>query len=255
MKKTVLTIISLAILCIAFSQSVNNQVNNEGSVVYEAVTKLNIQLDNLSPEMQEMLPKENRSSKRLYFNRLASRYQNIEATEDDAMEHESGGGMVKIMVSHSEDIVYRDLEDKEITEQKEFMSRVFLIESEYPEQQWKFTGNQKMILEYPCQEATMESDEGLVTVWFTPAIPVSTGPGEYGNLPGLVLAVESNEGDRTITATSIELGEVEAKNLLKPKKGKKVSREKYMAIVDEKTKEMGGEGGGSGKVVTMTISR
>ncbi len=255
MKKTVLTIISLAILGIAFSQSDNDQVNNEGSVVYEAVQKLNIQLDNMSPEIQAMLPKENRASKKLYFNRHASRYQNFEAAHDHDIEHESGGGMVKIMVSHADDIVYRDIKDNEIVEQKEFMSRVFLIKSEAPEQQWKFTGNQKIILDYPCQEATMEGDEGLVKVWFTPAIPISSGPGVYGNLPGLILAVETNEGDNTIMAKSIELGEIDAKYLEQPKKGKKVSREKYLAIVEEKNKEMGNEGGGSGKTVTMTIQR
>lgn len=255
MKKTVLTIISLAILCIAFSQSDNDQVNNEGSVVYEAVQKLNIQLDNMTPEIQAMLPKENRASKKLYFNRHASRYQNIKEIDESSMDRESGGGMVRIMVSHGEDIVYRDLKDNEIVEQKEFMSRVFLIESDAPEQQWKFTGNQKMILDYPCQEATMEGDEGLVKVWFTPAIPISTGPGEYGNLPGLILSVETNEGDNTIMAKSIELGEIDAKYLEKPKKGKKVSREKYLAIVEEKIKEMGNESGGSGKTVIMTIQR
>ncbi|HJN05330.1 MAG TPA: GLPGLI family protein [Bacteroidales bacterium] len=255
MKKTVLTIISLAILGFAFSQSDNDQVNNEGSVVYEAVQKLDIHLDNMSPEIQAMLPKENRSSKRLYFNQYASRYQNIKETEESSMDHESGGGMVRIMVSHADDIVYRDLKDNEIIEQKEFMSRVFLIESDAPEVQWKFTGNQKMILNYPCQEATMEGEEGLVKVWFTPAIPISSGPGEYGNLPGLILYVETNEGDNTIIAKSIELGEVDAKYLEKPKKGKKVSREKYLAIVDEKNKEMGHDHGGNTKTVTMTIQR
>ena len=101
----------------------------------------------------------------------------------------------------------------------------------------------------------MENEKGSVTVWFTPAIPVSSGPGEYGNLPGMILAVESHEGDRTVIAKSIELGTIDAKYLEEPKKGKKVSHEKYLAIVEEKSKEMGIEGGGSGKVVTMTISR
>lgn len=254
MKKTVLTIFSLAIFIIAFSQSDNNQVT-EGSIVYEEVMKLDIQLDNMTPEMEAMLPKESRATKKLYFNLYASRYQNIQESEENTIENESDGGMVKIMVSQAEDIMYRNLKDNEIVEQKEFMSRVFLIESELPEQQWKITGNQKTILDYPCQEATMEGENGLVTVWFTPAIPVSTGPGEYGNLPGMILAVESNEGDRTVIAKSIELGAIDTKYLEQPKKGKKVSREKFLSIVEEKNKEMGHEGGGSGKVVTMTIQR
>ncbi len=95
MKKTVLTIISLTIFFIAFSQSDNNQVT-QGSIVYEEVMKLNIQLDNMTPEIEAMLPKESRASKKLYFNRHASRYQNIQESEDNTIENESDGGMVKI---------------------------------------------------------------------------------------------------------------------------------------------------------------
>ena len=42
------------------------------------------------------------------------------------------------------------------------------------------------------------------------------------------------------------------KNLLKPKKGKKVSREEFLSIVEEKNKEMGEENGGE-NVIIMEI--
>ncbi len=254
MKKTVLTIISTAILIIAFAQSDNNQFKDQGAVTYEEVVKFDIHLDNMTPEMAEMLPNESRSTKRLYFNKHASRYENFEQNDDAAIEHEEGGSGMKIMISQPDNIVYMDFESGKMTEQKEFMTRVFLIESDFPKDEWKFTGNQKMILNYPCQEATKLEGEDLVSVWFTPAIPVSTGPGEYGNLPGLILAVEANDGDRTITAKSIDFEEVDVKKLQKPKKGKKVSQEEYLAIVEEKNEEMGGKAGG-GKTMIMTISR
>lgn len=252
MKKTVLTIMGIVILVIAFSQSDNEQVKNQGTVTYEEVMKFDIQLDNMTPEMQEMLPKENRSKTRLYFNDYASRYENADQGEDAAIEHESEGGGMRIMISQPENIVYRDFKNEKIIEQKEFMTRIFLIESDFPKDEWKFTGNQKMILNYPCQEAIKQEGENLVSVWFTSAIPVSSGPGEFGNLPGLILLVESNDGDRTIIAKSIDLEDVDMKNLLKPKKGKKVSQEKFLSIVEEKNKEMGGEAGG-GKTMIMTI--
>ncbi len=133
------------------------------------------------------------------------------------------------------------MKNKKTTEQTEFMTRVFLIEADMPKDEWKLTGNQKIILDYPCQEAVKQEGENEVIAWFTPAIPISSGPSNYGNLPGMVLAVETNDGERTITATSIDFKEIAVDKIQQPKKGKKVSKEKYRAIVEEKSKEMGGE--------------
>lgn len=89
----------------------------------------------------------------------------------------------------------------------------------------------------------MDKDEQSVSAWFTPAIPVPAGPGHYGNLPGLVLALDVNEGERVITARSVESMELSADQLKKPRKGKKVSAEEYEAIVAEKMEEMGNDPG------------
>lgn len=88
-----------------------------------------------------------------------------------------------------------------------------------------------------------------VTAWFTPQIPVSNGPAEYGGLPGLIL--EMNIDRVTILCSKIVLNPENVKPIKKPAKGKEVSREEFNAIVKEKTEEMrenfrgrGGRGGG-----------
>ncbi len=252
MKRTALTILGMAITLIAFSQSDDNQ----GSVIYEELIKFDIQIDNMTPEMEAMMPKENRSSTILYFNEDASLYENLEQEDDAIIDEESEGGGVRIMISQPENIMYRDLKNKAIIEQTEFMTRVFLIKSDYSKDDWKLTGNQKMILDFPCQEAIRIKDEDTVSVWFTPAIPISSGPGEYANLPGLVLAVEADNGNKTILAKSVDLKEIESDKIKAPKKGKKVTREEYLAIVEEKSKEMGGDGSSEGShTVIMKISQ
>ena len=130
------------------------------------------------------------------------------------------------------------------------MTRMFLIEGTV-ENKWKFTGNQKMILDYPCQEAELEGAENKTVVWFTPAIPVQSGPANYIGLPGLVLAVDVNDGKNVITATSVELASVDKSLLEKPSKGKKTTREEFDKIVDEKMKEMGAESGSGGSGTIM----
>jgi GLPGLI family protein len=252
MKRTFLTLMILVTVLAAFSQA----INNEGAVVYEEIIKFDIQLDNMTPEMEAMLPTESKTVTILYFTENVSRYEIIDNEGDAAIEEEAGGATVKIMISQPENIFYRDLKNKKTIEQTEFMTRKFLVESEAETDEWKLTGKQKMILDYPCQQAVKKDGEDEVVVWFTPAIPVSTGPASYANLPGLVLAMEADHGDRSIIASSVDLKKIDESNLQKPKKGKKVSKEKYMAIVKEKTEQMGEDGAvEGGQTVIMTISQ
>jgi GLPGLI family protein len=142
-----------------------------------------------------------------------------------------------------------------MTEQKEFMTRMFLIDSDIPESKWKITGEQKMILDFPCMEATRTDTSGVITrAWFTPSIPVRSGPAKYHNLPGLILEVDINNSERTITAKSVSLDPPEKSLLKKPRDGKKVTREEYDKIVAEKMKEMGVEGG-EGEVRSSVVIR
>jgi len=96
----------------------------------------------------------------------------------------------------------------------------------------------------PLDEIEMPK-EVLVTAWFTPQIPVRTGPGEYAGLPGLIL--EMNIDRTTILCSKIVLNPKEADPIEAPDKGKEVSRVEYNKIIKEKMDEMrenwrGGDG-------------
>ena len=240
MKKTILFI---PVLC--FIQVLSAQENTSGTVVYEQVVKLEIKLEGDAAQFADMLPKERKSKKILYFNSEESLFENAEAKEDEAMSMHSGGGNVMIKMQEPENVIYTDLSEKKQVEQREFMTRVFLIDGEIA-QQWKITGNQKMILNFPCQEAIVEKDSTKTIAWFTPVIPVSAGPSKYGGLPGLILSVESGDGKQSTIATSVDFSLLPGDKLEKPNKGKKVTREEFDKIVEEKMKEMGAENGGTG---------
>lgn len=249
MKKLVLTVLSTVCIIAAFSQSDNAEIRNQGIVTYEEVVKFNIEIDGIPEELKDQMPKENQSLKVLYFNEEVSRYENIEVEDDELIEDEMEGGTVKVVMSQPENIVYRDFKNRKMIFQTDFMTRIFLIESDFPKDEWKLTGNRKMILDYPCEEAIKQDSVQKTSVWFTPAIGVSSGPDEYGNLPGLVLAVDINDGERSITAKSVKFEPVEPEKLKKPTKGKKVTQEKFESIVDEKNREMGGEGSGGSTII------
>lgn len=225
-----------------------------GKVTYEQVIKLEIKLEGASAQYAGMLPKERRSEKILWFSESATLFENsANATPNDMSMH-SGEGNVMVRVAEPENKVFTDLSDGSQVEQRDFMTRLFLIEGQ-PVRQWKLTGQQKMILDYPCQEAVMGEGDKKVSAWFTPVIPVSSGPATYGGLPGLILAVDINEGRQAYTAVKVETGLSEAPALMRPDKGKQVTREEFDKIVEEKMKEMGAQPGAGGHQMMIRITR
>jgi GLPGLI family protein len=252
MKKIVLTLAGFLIVGGLFAQN-----KDEGKVIYREVQKLEIKLEGDAAQFANSLPKERKSYKELLFSPSASIYQKNsdgDAAQDVAMEH--GGAMVQIKMTEPDNKFYVDISKQKTIEQKEFMTRIFLIEGTPDASGWKITGEQKTILEYPCQKAVRTNEAGEETfAWFTPAIAVSSGPSSYIGLPGLVLEVTSDNGDRTIQATSIDFTAIDKDVLVKPKKGKKVSQEEYDAIVEEKMKEMGAQQGEGGGTFIMKIER
>ncbi|QAA81688.1 GLPGLI family protein [Aequorivita sp. H23M31] len=79
-------------------------------------------------------------------------------------------------------------------------------------------------------------EEIEITAWYTPQIPVSNGPGEYGGLPGLIMELSFYK--TTILCSKIVMNPKAAEKIEAPKKGKEVSREEYTKIVKEKTEEL-----------------
>ncbi|MEI7829939.1 MAG: GLPGLI family protein [Prolixibacteraceae bacterium] len=249
MKKAGLFISALFFGLIAFSQE-----NTSGKIIYEQTVKFEIKLEGEAAQFASQFPKERKSEMILYFNDQEALYQNNTAAKDDEMEMHAGGPNVMIRMVNPENKVFTDLALKKQIEMREFMTRLFLIDGEV-HTSWKITGNQKMILNYPCQEATSIDGEKKIVAWFTPAIPVSVGPGKYGGLPGLILAVDLDEGKNITLAKSIDLVPVSKDKIGRPEKGKKVTRDEFDKIVAEKMKETGGNARTSGQSIMIRIQK
>ncbi len=250
--KKILTLLPLFLMGVAHAQENTPASGTAGTIVYEQVVKLEIKLEGEAARFADQMPKERKSQKLLYFNPDQSLYENKPAEEDQTLRSESGGA-VMIRMKEPDNKVFTQLSENKQLEKREFMTREFLIETLLNPSEWKLTGKQKLILNYPCQEAVKETKEGKVSAWFTPVIPVPAGPGVYNGLPGLVLAVEVNDGKQTITAQTIDLGPVADNVIIRPEKGKKVTREEYDKMVEEKMKEMGVQSGPGGARTGVVI--
>jgi GLPGLI family protein len=244
MRKLLFVIGFLGTLFVADAQKAGNGFLLSGEVIYQEAVKMDIQLEGVDAQLAAQIPKERKTEKILHFTPEEAMFENHQADDpEDALQMEGSGMMIKI--TEPDNRIYIDLENQRVIEQKDFMSRIFLIESPLEPQKWRISGEQKTILEYACLEAISEEEGKDVHAWFTPQIAVATGPGRYSGLPGLVLAVEMDNGNRKLEAISLELKPVDKSVLEKPTRGKKVTPEEYQAIVDEKMKEMGIEGDGT----------
>ena len=75
-----------------------------------------------------------------------------------------------------------------------------------------------------------------IVAWYTPQIPVSHGPGEFGGLPGLILELTTDQ--TVLLCSKIVINPEKKDNILMPSKGEKVTRIQYDEIVKLKTEEM-----------------
>jgi GLPGLI family protein len=226
-----------------------------GKIYFEEKIKLDIKLEGDAAQMSDMFPKERKSEKILSFTNEATLFETGKDISEDMTQPQGEGVHIK-MVTAGDSKIYTDLKNKKITEQRDFMNRMFLVEQEMPESDWKITGNQKIILGYPCMEAVKQDTAGAKTiVWFAPSLNIQGGPATFSNLPGMVLEVDVKDGTHTYIAKSIvpvEQGELRIK---KPSDGKKVTEAEYHKIVADKMKEMGMENdnGGDGAHVKIII--
>ena len=147
------------------------------------------------------------------------------------------------------DILYKNILEKRMANKTELMGKVFLIKDNLVAYDWELTGETKNIGNYTCYKAVYEIEEEDIQInmidgevkeekvikkrttvaWYTPDVPISNGPRDYGGLPGLILEV--NDGDLTIVCSEIVLNPKEVKEIKEPIKGKIVTSKKFVRFL------------------------
>ena len=222
----------------------------QGTVLYKVTMKFNIHFDGADSVLAQSMPKEHSSMKKLSFTTDQFILQNEKESQEADDQEISGGNKIVIKTDEGNDKIYCDLKTLQKTEQRGFMDRNFLIVSNLGDYKWKLTGQHKKILNYDCQQAVLADTGRHITVWFTPEIAISAGPEGLGNLPGLILEAELNNGQVIATATSVDLKTaVNASVFVIPHEGKKMTKDEFNKMVKEKTAEMDDGKGDGGNVI------
>lgn len=296
MKKHILLIIGVIIGVQSFSQQ------REGVVYYiesidmdKPIEEMNKNMDSIkkaNPEragmmdgytkgITEFMKSFEKTETEMFFNEQSAFYKE---REKELTEDEVNGEVNMFMRWKPEtDKVYTNLEENRNVTTKDFMGKMFLVQDSLKDYKWKVTGESKMIQEYMCIKATYTNDTSMnVEAWFTPQIPISIGPRNYGGLPGLILELtispiidtstttlqeraskKDGKGGRggmrqmkmmmnhmqsnfTVTLEKIEFRELKKSEIKEPKKGEVVEggEEAYNKLMMDKVKEMQEQGGG-----------
>lgn len=228
--------------------------NNEGSIVYTTKMKIQLKGDIVKMMSKEQLAKiQNRTEqKELLFNAQESVYRKPKKAAKDAQPSEesfsSGGTQIQIKFSGTEndDQLYYNIANQQVVDMRTFLGKRFLIKDAPKKRQWKMTAQTKKILGYECRRATLKTDKQEAEAWFTMQIPVASGPLGYGQLPGMILELNSirikedgTKAEPVMTkATKVNLKKLEKGAIVAPRKGKKVNRKQFKKIQKRKLEEM-----------------
>jgi len=245
----------LTLLTLLSSHSLIAQ-NTSGEVIYETKINVHKQLPPEAQQYKDRIPEFRTNHKKMYFTSEASvvlhHKDERKAKEDE--EFSERRRRRRFGGDRSKDIIYRNNKTQEFSESRNFFGKQFLVKGTADLKKWKITGQQKQVGSYLCQEAILQDTTNTVA-WFTPMIPAATGPGEYNGLPGLILHIDVDEGLTTITATDIQIKEIDPELMVKPTEGEQVTKEEFRKIRDEKMEERKQEFGGRGGGRTFRIGR
>lgn len=184
---------------------------------------------------KNMMPQFNSSKWELIFNDNESTYLRIIEAELKG----SSANQFGYRYGRENRTIYKDLAEEKMVDSRDFMQKQFLIKGFTKTHKWKIGKNQKEIMGYKCLEAYMQVDSiTALKAWFTPQIAVSNGPSEYHGLPGMILQIDINDGERTVTATEIELEKIDPALIIIPVKGREITSHEFEKLREEKLKEI-----------------
>lgn len=167
---------------------------------------------------------------------------------------------------------YKDVKSAKLVQAQEFYGKKFLVKDDLTAIDWQMGSESKQIGKYMCFKATASVPTSDLTwydfswgdlrrapstsetaetsgeisepevpmteieAWYTLQIPVSTGPGEYWGLPGLILEVSA--GNMTMLCSKVVMNPQETVTIEAPDKGKEITKADYQSTVRTKMQEM-----------------
>jgi GLPGLI family protein len=234
-----------------------NGQQKQGRVLYERTMQMHFQGMGMSENEEQLLPRSHKDKLEVLFadNQSLRRTVTDETPED--FPPDEGGMQIHTVIADVSDVTYINFATSQVITQSEFAAKNYIITDSIHKLNWKLTGETSTILSYPCQQAvaqrigkrnvtTMEdghmkkkeiADTSNITVWFTLSIPVPAGPEYQGQLPGLILNIDINNGRIVYKALEVS-PQTDLAAIQQPSKGKKITMEAFDKERDKTMEEM-----------------
>ncbi len=237
--KSINVLLSACLMLLGVSLDAQTQA---GIIEYEFTMDLH---RNIPPEREAwraMIPQFRETKHQLLFNANASFYTEIVDEESEFERSGPGRGMRMMGMAGAETFVDRDA--REIIVQQDLIGTTYLISEPLSLGPWRMGDEILEIAGYDCMMAwkidTVLNQE--ITAWFTMGLPSFLGPERYVDLPGTVLAVDINNGERVWVARNVILEEPDASLIKQPTRGQKLTRDEFNEIVREQMERMNRQG-------------
>ena len=239
----------------------------EGKVLYERTIQMQFR-GNMefsadggpppSPRGNENMPRERKDKFELSFANHQSLWESVTDMEDN---NEFGGGegngRMFMRIGGGDDLTYYNFETGKQVQVRELNSKNYIVEDSIQKLNWKLTGETKSILGHTVQKAkaerygnraimTMENgemkrqmqpDTTVINAWIAMDISVSAGPEFQGQLPGLILELDMNNGRMVYRVLEIS-AKVNVSAIKEPKGGKRITAAEFTKLRDKEFEEM-----------------
>ena len=214
----------------------------EGIITYEVKVNMYRRLPADRQEMKNTMPEFNIFKEQLFFNPSESLYKPVEEDEE-----EFAGDNVPVMrFARPNAETYVHPASGRLLVSQEFMGKRYLIEDTLKVTAWKFGNESKTIQGYTCKQATFRNEERKqnVVAWYTDQLRPSMGPENFNTLPGTILQIDINEGERVITAIKIEGRPLKKGEMKIPSSGQRITQKAFSKMMAEQMERMRANGGG-----------
>lgn len=236
MKHIFITLILIQSLTGAMSQ------HTEGVITYEMKLNMHRRIPEERKHMKEMVPEYNSSTHQLLFDADESYYKSVEEEPEPDLD---AGRQGRLQFRRPKNEVYVHASNLKRVVLREFMGKKYLIDDSIRMRPWKI-GNEIMEVNgYPCRKATLhdEHNNSNIIAWYSDQFRPFLGPEEFNSLPGAVLLVEINSGERIITAERIELRPPGLGEIKIPSAKIKTTEAEYSKMVEEQIERIRKSGG------------
>ncbi len=242
------------LVCILAARTVFAQ--QQGVITYESRVNMHRNIPADRQEMKAMMPEFRITKMQLSFNNDESLYKPI--IEDEEEQFSTSGGGMRMTFRTPKTETYTNNSTSQTFSLQELMGKKYVIVDTVEMAPWKLGTETKEIMGYTCHMAyytdtqeitTMRVENGTttpekrtitqeITAWYTDQIRPSLGPDRYNTLPGTVLAIDINNGERVIVARNVELRALKKDELKIPDASTKVTSQEFRKIQDEQMEKM-----------------